>query len=109
MKIVDINAEAILFDNGRTISYRHWPEKEEENYADFNAIDATALEHDFHEYLTFQVLDAQGFFFGDRVRTFFVPCYSRQDGTASEEIQIFYNGEHAVTLNGQLIFEKEWM
>lgn len=92
MRIKEITYDAIVFDNGNTITYDHWQECCEENYADFKQLDDLARSYDFDEdEIRFEKCES-GFRFGDDKRMFFVPCYSVQNGFYTNEVDIYYTG-----------------
>ena len=94
MKIKIIEKGYLEFDNGSCISSEHSQDCCEYNYADFTQLDDVALETDFKEPLTFEVVDDCGFRFGNLPnKMFFVPCYSEQNGYYSSLMDIFYNGD----------------
>ena len=79
MKIIEVNSEKIMFDNGSTISYDS-EEDYAQNYADFKQLEELAYDIDFNETLYFEYVPC-GFRFGNRGRImFFIPCYSEQNG-----------------------------
>ena len=53
MKILKVTEDAIEFDNGKDISFDHYQECCEINYADFEQLDSLAREVDFSEPLVF--------------------------------------------------------
>lgn len=91
MKIVNADRDGIYFDNGNRITYNHRQECCEHNYADFEQIDDLALQAEFDENLIFEEVPRSGFIFGNEGNTFFVPCYSEQNGYYSSDIKIYYN------------------
>ena len=95
MKIVKVNDEAIIFDNGNEITFEHCTDCCEWNYADCEQLDDLARVYDFNtKHLFFEAVEEQGFRFGDNPwRMFFVPCYSSQNGYYSSDIDIYLNGE----------------
>ena len=98
MKISKVTDEAIIFDNGSTITFDHSPDCCEWNYADFLQIDDIAKDYNFNENLKFKPIEGAGFRFGDNNQMFFVPCYSEQSGYYSYDIDIYYNNEHVLYL-----------
>ena len=93
MKIKAISREVILFDNGCKITYDHFQECCEENYADFNQLEDTGIEtEDFKEPLTFESVE-NGFRFGNPGKMYYVPCYSEQNGYYTSDVDIYYNGD----------------
>lgn len=94
MKIKEINDEKILFDNGNTITFDHYRDCCEWNYADFEQLDDIAKSTEFNPDLDFLACDGAGFCFGNRPgKMFFIPCYSCQNGYYSTGVDIYYNGE----------------
>ena len=93
MKISNITEEAIIFDNGKSITYDHDQDCCEWNYADFKQIDSIAREYEYSEPLMFEAIKDCGFIFGDSRSMFFVPCYSEQNGYYSVDIEIYYDGK----------------
>lgn len=91
MKISKVTDEAIIFDNGNTITFNHCQDCCEYNYADFSQIEEMALDYEFDENLIFEAVENAGFRFGDKGMMFFIPCYSEQNGYYSCDIQIYYN------------------
>lgn len=99
MKIKEITYEHILFDNGSKITFDHDQDCCEWNYADFEQLnDTVALDYDFDEAIRFEMVEEKGFRFGDAKQMFFVPCYSEQNGYYRSDIDIYYNGNHILTL-----------
>lgn len=99
MKIKEITQGYILFDNNQKITYDHEQDCCECNYADFEQLkDTVALDYDFDENLTFEIVEGNGFRFGDKKQMFFVPCYSSQNGYYTTDLDIYYNGKHVFNL-----------
>lgn len=99
MKIIEVNYEHILFDNGSVITFDHEQECCEWNYADFVQLDSIAREYEYQEPLIFEAVDDKGFLFGDSRRLFFVPCYSDQNGYYTDEIDIYLNGDRVLSFD----------
>ena len=75
MKIVEITTEHIKFDNGKKITFDHYQDCCEWNYADFEQLDDLARNYNFNKAtLRFEFVGDSGFRFGDERRMFFVPC-----------------------------------
>lgn len=70
MKIIEVNYEHILFDNGSVITFDHEQECCEYNYADFVQLDSIARGYEYQEPLIFEAIDDKGFLFGDSRRLF---------------------------------------
>lgn len=103
MKIVEVNEDHILFDNGSEITFNYIRECYEDNYADFNQIDTIARATNFNENLDFRECDF-GFRFGNYPeRMFFVPCYSVQNGYYSSEIDIYFNDQRVLSADGEIV------
>ncbi|WP_347256090.1 hypothetical protein [Anaerostipes sp. PC18] len=99
MRIREVNDEHILFDNGKEITFYHFQDCCEYNYADFKQLEKLALETEFTEPIEFEKVEGAGFRFGNNVgKMFFVPCYSDQNGCYSSDIDIFYAGEKVLNL-----------
>lgn len=106
MKIASITDEKILFDNGNSITFDNRADCCEYNYADFEQLDDIARATTFDPNLEFQACEESGFLFGNRPgKMFFVPCYSRQNGYYSTDVDIYYNGKLVAHLNCQEDFD----
>ena len=99
MKIIKVNDEAIIFDNGNEITFEHSADCCEWNYADFKQLDDIARATDFDPKLEFEMVEGSGFRFGNKNKMFFVPCYSEQNGYYSSDLEIYYNGEQVIYLD----------
>ena len=99
MKIKEITSEYIKFSNSEEITFFHYPDCCEDNYADFEQLDDIARVAEFSTPLKFKKVNNVGFRFGDEKKMFFVPCYSDQDGYYSSDLQIYYNGDLVVDLD----------
>jgi len=95
MKIKTVTDEAIIFDNGNTITYDHEQDCCEWNYADFSILNPNIVnyDYDFNENLEFKAVSGQGFVFGEEGHWIFIPCYSEQNGYYSDDVDIYYNKE----------------
>lgn len=104
MKIKITKKGYLEFDNGSNISSENYADYAD-NYADFTQLDDIALETDFKEPLTFEVVDDCGFRFGNLPnKMFFVPCYSAQNGFYSSLMDICYNGDIMIeNIDGEMI------
>ena len=100
MKIKEVNNTTIVFDNGKVISFDHYQDCCEDNYADFSQIDDLARDYDFEDKLKFEKCENYGFMFGDSRRMFFVPCYSEQNGYYSFDVDIYLDGNCVLTADG---------
>jgi len=109
MKIQKVTEDAIIFDNGNTITYDHEQDCCEHNYADFSILDDRTwnYDHDFPDELQFKFADSAGFIFGEEGYWIFIPCYSEQNGYYSLSIDIYYN-DKCVLSNGMCKEELEW-
>ena len=105
MRISDINEDHILFDNGNEITFCHYADCCEWNYADFAQLDDIARLHDFDTQLQFEAVDGSGFRFGDNQAMFFVPCYSEQDGYYSSDVDIYYNGNAVLNVEAEMSYQ----
>lgn len=92
MKILRVEEERIIFDNGDTITFSHEQDCCEWNYADFSILTPNVINYDFDfSYpLQFEKIDELGFKFGSNGRWIFIPCYSEQNGYYTSEIDIYY-------------------
>lgn len=104
MYIVEISPEAIRFSNGSTITYDHYPDCCECNYADFEQLDDLARAYEFKGNLQFEAVSGAGFRFGDSRRLFFVPCYSEQNGWYSSEVSIFLDNELVLSFEAEEVY-----
>lgn len=103
MKIIKLNQDELVFDNGMIISYDHCQSCCEHNYADFKQIEQLALNTNFDENLIFEAVQDSGFRFGNPNKMFFIPCYSEQNGCYTTEIDIYYNGKKVLSFNAEFI------
>ena len=102
MKISKVTVEEIIFDNGNKITFDHCPDCCEYNYADFEQIEDMALDYEFDENLIFEAVEDAGFRFGDKGMMFFIPCYSKQSGYYSSDIQIYYNQRKVLDFDAKM-------
>lgn len=87
----------IEFDNGSLLYDYHNQECCEYNYADWNQLEKSALDYEFDEKTFKLVPNDYGFRFGDESRTFYIPCYSEQNGYYSDSVNIVYkNGDDKI-------------
>ncbi|EBD1752294.1 hypothetical protein FXI80_08045 [Campylobacter coli] len=76
MKIIKYgNDEGIVFDNGNSLWDTYSQSCCEYNYAEWDQLEPSALNYDFDEESFQLVPNDYGFRFGDKNRTFFIPCY----------------------------------
>ena len=54
MKIEKVTRDAIIFDNGNTISYDHDQDCCELNYADFSILDKNTINYDFNKHCAYK-------------------------------------------------------
>ena len=99
MRIVKIEENELIFDNGNCISADHVRDCCEWNYADFPQLDDEARAYDYDEDISFEEVENCGFRFGDSRRKFFVPCYSEQNGYYSSDLDITYSDSHGHIIN----------
>lgn len=104
MRIKEITDEHVLFTDGTEITFWHYQECCENNYADFEQLDDLARDYDFHQPLLFESVDGAGFRFGDERRMFFVPCYSVQNGYYTSAIYIEYKGEPVLSFGCEFVY-----
>jgi hypothetical protein len=98
MKIKKVTDLCIEFDNGNKITYDHERDCCEDNYADFEQIEASVYETEFDEELIFEEVPESGFRFGNKDKMFFIPCYSAQNGYYSSDVDIYYNDERVLNV-----------
>lgn len=105
MKIQQVTDEAIIFDNGNSITFDHEQDCCEYNYADFSILNENVVNYnyDFKENLKFRAVEGMGFKFGSDGRWIFIPCYSEQNGYYTEEIDIYYNGKQVLNFNAEFV------
>lgn len=103
MKIKEVTDEHILFDDGSEITYDHYCDCCETNYADFEQLDTIARNTEFDSDLVFEEADDFGFRFGNKPnKMFFVPCYSNQNVYYSNDVDIYYKGKEVLTTYGKV-------
>jgi len=109
MKIKEITDEAIIFDNGTTITYEHDPDCCEENYPVFKYLkgEAGVFDRDFPEDIAVEGVKDFGFRFGGKFGLVSVPCYSIQMSgmySTAVDIVITYpdSTKKIVSIDGQL-------
>lgn len=101
MKIIEVNSEKIMFDNGSTITCGS-EECYANNYSDFKQLEELAYDVDFTEPLDFE-LCGYGFRFGNKGRImFFIPCYSEQNGYYDDRIDVYYNDKLIIEAVGEI-------
>lgn len=100
IKIIDINDDAIIFDDDSQITYDHDYDCCEHNYADFSQLEDLAKETVFDRDLSFEACSG-GFRFGNPGKMFYIPCYSEQNGYYTTEIDIYYNKNRMLRFNAQ--------
>ena len=103
MKIVRVDSTQILFDNGAQITYDHYQDCCEHNYADFKQIEDLARKTEFDEDLVFEEVEDAGFRFGNPNKMFFIPCYSEQNGYYTTNIEIHYNDCKILSFNAVML------
>ena len=103
MKIKSVSEGRILFDNRNSITFDHYRDCCECNYADFTQIEPDALNYEFDEELVFENTKYYGFRFGNKNGyMFFIPCYSEQNGYYSSDVDIYYNDELVLQAYGEI-------
>ena len=97
-KIIQAEANLILFSDGTKITGHHEPDCCECNYADCGQLDDIALNTEFDtSNLVFEEVKDSGFRFGNAPsKMFFVPCYSSQNGYYSSDLEIRLNDKRAL-------------
>lgn len=101
MKIKSITDRMITFDNGAKM-VQYCPFENETGYAAFSEIDKEALEFEFRKTIMFDVGYRGGIMFGSVKRMFFIPCYSKQSGYYSSDIQIYYNQRKVLDFDAKM-------
>lgn len=81
----------LVFSNGKRLTYYHGQDCCEWVYAAFNEIDDLAYDYEFEEPLLFESVQGYGFRFGNSGRMVSVPCYNRQNGWYSDDLEILYD------------------
>ena len=103
-KIKEVTDEYILFTNDARITFDHYEECCEWNYADFEQLDDIARQTTFQFPLLFERIDGSGFRFGNYPnKMFFVPCYTEQNGYYTSELDIYLNGIEVLNLECEFI------
>lgn len=105
MKIKSVTDYAITFDNGKEITYYHYPDCCEDNYADFSVLNPNVInyDYDFEEPLVFKLKD-EGFIFGNEGHMIFIPCYSEQNGCYTTDVDIRYDGECVLSVYAEFVY-----
>lgn len=105
-KIIQIAEDLIKFDDGTEITCSHCAQCCEHNYADCEQIDDIARNTNFDtSKLEIEFIEGSGFRFGNKPsRMFFIPCYSRQNGYYSCQIDIYINN----TFIGEMECEEDF-
>lgn len=103
-KISDVDSFGIHFEDGSVLTYEHYQDCCEHNYADFEQIDDIALNTVFDtEALVFEHVPGSGFRFGNAGKMFFVPCYSEQNGYYTDEITLIFNDKEIFVVECELV------
>lgn len=105
MHIVNIDEEEIRFEDGSVITFDHYQDCCEHNYADFEQLDDIARVATFDtKNMVFEAVPESGFRFGNEGNMFFVPCYSEQNGYYSDDIDIYYNGQKVLSFDCEEVY-----
>lgn len=104
MKIEKWNDDCIWFTDGSTISYDHYQECCEYNWADFSVLEVFYQDEEFNNFEIIPV-NEYGFLLSLELPTpdwwvcdytptkkIFIPCYSEQNGYYSSDITIIIRG-----------------
>lgn len=99
-KIVYTKDNLLVFDDGTDITCDHQNWCCEYNYAKFEDIDDICRGTDFDtSNLVIEPVEGYGFRFGNLpAKMFFVPCYSKQNGYYSFDLEIYIKNELKHTL-----------
>ena len=101
MYITEVTEEYIQFSNRRKIEYGFSGHDCEDSYADFLQVDELGRIAAYYEDgLIFEAVDGLGFYFGNVEGTMtFVPCFSKEKGRCTSELDIYYNGDMMIRMN----------
>lgn len=103
--IKEVDSADIYFSNRSSITFDHWQDCCEDNYADFRQIEDLALKTEFDWPIVFEEVEDCGFRFGNRPqKMFFIPCYSDQNGYYSTDVEIYLDDTKVLTVDGDLTF-----
>lgn len=95
MKILYANEERIMFDNGKSINFFRELDRHEIYYADFEHLEKAAFKEDFKEPLIFREVPKAGFWFGNKGKMYYIPCYGNDNGE-SAYIDIYYGNTKVI-------------
>lgn len=104
MKIKEITKNldynCIIFDNGYKLTTYHAQDCCETNYADFSQLEDTGiLNEEFDENLPINIVDEQGFLIQAKSGySYFVPCYSEQNGYYRNDLSLTLINEVGLTI-----------
>ena len=91
MKIIEINQDEIIFNNGMKIKQYHRQDCCEEVYADFSQLQDTSILEDTFNNGVFVFPHRFGFVIcGDCGYNYYVPCYNIQNGYYSDRLEISF-------------------
>lgn len=118
MKIEKWNDDYIWFTDGSTISYDHYQECCECNYADFSVLEVFYQDEEFDDFEVIPVNDC-GFLLSlelpkrdttnpdyTSTKKIFIPCYSDQNGYYSSDLTIIIRGPERKPEN--IYLDCEW-
>lgn len=94
IQITTITEEEVIFSNGFVLSFNHYPDCCEWNYADFSVLRQNREVHKPFQWLTIEIYDENGF----RLNGIFIPCYSKQSGYYSADLDIIFKNENEETI-----------
>ena len=108
--IKEVTDEHILFSDGSRITFDHVQDCCEHNYANFESLDDIARNATFYGGSMVFRMTEHGFTFSDgvKLREYFVPCYSEQNGYYTNDVTIYYTDCNGRTLTIFTV-EGEWI
>ena len=98
-KIIAINEDEIVFDDGCKITYTYQQDSFAYNYADFQQLDDLGRNAEYDtSIMEFAYCGDYGFTFGSKNgRKYFIPCYSEQNGYYSSDVDIQWTDKNGLT------------
>lgn len=101
MKIVKIDSDGLLFDNGVVISDFHDQDCCEHVYADWKALkDQPVMDEEFNDIVIEKVAGSGFRLIAANKNAYFVPCYNCQNGYYSSDLElIVQKGRSRITID----------